>query len=140
MILASFLLGALSVMQTSEPMPSWVMPGIAQIETSSTYIAGADDVLKWRNRYMGADGELGAFQMTWDEVKAAGGSKMDFVMLTNSKCAVYWCRRRLKQLCSSTGTWERAVEAWNCGVRGRRTNPERAADYLRRVRKAGGVK
>lgn len=116
----------------AEEMPAWVLPGILQKESSSYFVDGR---LIYVDQSVGADGELGPYQMTraaFDQVAVSGelferlGTDNDFAGALAVRYLI-WLRAR-------TPSWFDAVGRYNTGLGGRYAT---AWQYAKRVQILG---
>lgn len=125
----------------AEDVPDWVLKGILAKETRSHYTAAPGTLIEYVDRRVGADGELGPFQMTeiaFEQVKRSGES---FTRLkTDTRFAEKLAIRYLEWLYANAakGDWHISVAMYNTGPTGYRRQHSRAIAYLRKVRRLGG--
>lgn len=135
MILAALI----TCMVAAEPMPSWVLPGIAAIETRS--YQDPDGTWHYVDQRDGKDREIGMCQMvigTFRLIRRQMPRGTTFADLRSPIVAVEAARLYLEWLYERTHSWDYAVMCYNVGLRGRLVNAERAELYLARVKRAGG--
>lgn len=116
-------------------IPSWVLIGIAKVETQSYW----DDQGKFHyvDKRDGKDGEKGPFQImpsTFREVRKRG-EELSRVR-SDLRLALAVTCRFLQRLYAATGSWDRAVSCYNTGLNG---SPSRGAQYLLLVKLAAGI-
>lgn len=122
----------------SDPLPSWVIPGIALVETGSTL---TDTGWHYADRRVGSAGEHGMMQMKRDafNIAAAGQPLTVYPDLANPAVAVRMARRYLAYLRRHTASWDEAVGAYKTGLTGLREHPARAAAYVDSVKAAAAT-
>lgn len=137
----SLLLILTLVCARAEDVPAWALKGILAQETRSHYTTTPGTPIEYVDRAVGADGELGPFQMTkdaFDQVKKNGES---FTRLkSDTRYAEKLAIRYLEWLYDNAakGDWHIAVAMYNTGPTGYRRQHSRAIAYLRKVRRLGG--
>lgn len=116
-------------------IPSWVLIGIAKVETQSYW----DDQGKFHyvDKRDGKDGEKGPFQCmpeTFKQVAKKGevlaALRKDHFLAVSVAC------RYLQFLFRRCGNWDQAVVCYNTGLNGL---PSRGAQYLLLVKLAAGI-
>lgn len=114
----------------AQEMPSWVLPGMLHIETTSKY---GENGIVYRNTKRGTSGEVGPFQClpaTLRDFKLSPS-----LVEQDSKYAEAAAIKILSHYYSVTKSWEQAVGAWRKGL-GKR-NSQTALSYIQRVKDAG---
>lgn len=108
---------------TTDEVPYWVMSGILKVESNSyyDYSTGTERII-YVNRKIGEAGELSAYQITkiaWKQVKRRGERFQS--LATDQLYAEQVAIRYLLWLYNGTAkkSWDRAVEQYNAGPRGR---------------------
>ncbi len=134
--LAFLILVLCTVARGEDGIPSWVLPGILNVETRSHY---ADDGhIIYVDQRRGADGEIGPFQMTRIAFRQIQRHGDDFWrMETDRFYAEEMTRRYLVFLYETAAnhSWHRAVAMYNCGPAD--GTSERARSYAAAVEHAG---
>jgi hypothetical protein len=129
------LLAVLAAPAGEPGMPSWILPGILAVESSSYY---ADGAIVYVNRRVGAAGELGPFQITraaYLDVATSAGLRATFRTLKfSTRIGEIVATLILERHHVATGSWAEAVIRYHVGARGDRAEGER---YLDQVRAAG---
>ncbi len=97
-------------------VPAWVLAGILQQETRSYYLEG--DTIKYVDKRVGKDGELGPFQMTkiaWKQIRQPGEKFAD--LKTDTKYAEECAMRYLLWLYNGPArqSWAHAIQGYNAG-------------------------
>jgi hypothetical protein len=103
--------------QAGEPLPSWIMPGIAMRETSSYYL---DGYLIYVDRRIGAAGELGPWQMKPGTLAMVFPKWKADTLRTNVFRAELATVSYLRWLRQRTGSWAEAVGCYKTGLYGDR--------------------
>lgn len=119
----------------SADIPAWVLPGILHIESRSYFTTTG---IVYVDRRVGADGELGPFQMTRDAFDLVARRGEEFERLKHDTAfAQDLCERYLHLLWSdfSDRDWFTATGRWNAGPHGSR---KRLWAYAKRAQQAGG--
>lgn len=115
------------------PIPDWVIIGIAAVETGSTYRDG--NLVHYRDRRDGADGEVGPWQLAPTALRDLGVSHLRSRIRTEPVLAESMARAWLLRCHRIAGDWTAAVAIYHTGPRGDRRRGDR---YAERVFAAGG--
>jgi hypothetical protein len=94
--------------------PRWILKGILYVETRS--ILRDDNSVKYVDRRRGTAKERGPTQirpLTFKDFRKRGENFAD--LETDTVFALEMTDRILTAYCRQTGSWERAVAAWNAG-------------------------
>jgi hypothetical protein len=128
---AGLLMVVLAAHGTAVEVPSWVLRGIARVETRSRVIAGR---FVYVDQRVGSSGERGPWQMTRRTFRSIGGKDFDRLQ-TDIPFARKMAARYLLKLYRgpARGSWGRAVAMYNTGPRGYAQHPRQAACYYQRV-------
>lgn len=114
------------------PIPEWVIAGIAAVETGSTYRQG--DLIHYRDRRDGADGEVGPWQIAPAALDDLGAARLRARIRHEPVLAESLTRAWLLRCHRRTGDWLSAVAIYHTGPRGDR---QRGRRYAERVFAAG---
>ena len=122
-----------SDLSTGDPyIPDWVVAGIAAVETGSTYRAG--ELVDYRDRRDGADGEVGPWQLAPSALHDLGMLHLRSRIRVEPVLAESLTRAWLIRCHRQTGDWIAAVAIYHTGPRGDR---QRGQLYAERVLAAG---
>lgn len=109
---------------SAEEIPDWILPAIARVESRSWYDS---ERLHYVDKRRGAAGERGPWQCThiaFRQVRRHG--EQFWQVETDTDFAAEIASRYMAWNYRRTGSWDRAISAYNPGDR----------SYLRRVKKA----
>lgn len=115
------------------PIPEWVISGIAAVETGSTYRDG--NLIDYRDRRDGADGEVGPWQLAPSALRDLGISHLRARIRIEPVLAESMARAWLLRCYRRAGDWMPAVAIYHTGPSGDR---RRGARYAEKVFAAGG--
>ncbi len=115
-------------------IPEWVIAGIAAVETGSTYRDG--NLIIYRNRRDGADGEVGPWQITPSALRDLGMSHVRERIRNEPVLAESMTRAWLLRCYQQTRDWGSAVAIYHTGPTG---NHQRGRSYAERVFAAGSI-
>ncbi len=115
-----------------EPIPDWVIAGIAAVESGSTYREG--NLVHYRDRRDGADGEVGPWQMAPSALSDLGVSHLRSRIRVEVVLAESMTRAWLLRCFRRAGNWNLAVAFYHTGPGGDR---RRGRLYAERVFAAG---
>jgi hypothetical protein len=124
-----------------ESPPDWAMCGILVVETRSSYLTTPGTPITYVDQSVGKDGERGPFQMTRIAFRQVAKGGESFSRLeSDTRYAEQFAVRYLCWLYENAakGDWSVAVGMYNTGPTGWHRNQTRAANYVRKVRRAGG--
>ncbi|MBA3699473.1 MAG: hypothetical protein H0W78_11545 [Planctomycetes bacterium] len=132
-------LAAATVINASEvgphvPIPDWVIAGIAAVETGSTYRSG--ELVLYRNRRDGADGEVGPWQISPSVLQDLGVSHLLERIRSEPVLAESMTRAWLLRCYRRAGDWNVAVAIYHTGPAG---DHRRGRDYAERVFAVGNL-
>ena len=128
--IATTLLICLASVGKAEEVPSWVLPGMLHVESSSYY---SGDKIIYVNQKRGKAGEIGCFQSLPATLRQFNFSPSLYEQ--DTKYAEDATTKILTHYRRITGSWDEAVGAWNCGLGKRKTKT--AIKYINRVKSAG---
>lgn len=117
---------------TSTIIPDWVISGIAAVETGSIYRGG--DLIVYRDRRDGADGEVGPWQLAPAVLRDLGIFHLRARIRQEPVLAESMTRAWLLRCHRRTGDWFAAVAIYHTGPAGDR---RRGRHYAERVHAAG---
>lgn len=129
---AGVLLLALAAPVQSAEVPAWVLRGIAAVETGTTWRDMGD--LHYRDRRIGADGEVGPWQLAPSVLKDLGVEHLRARIHREPILAESMTRAWLLRCHRRTGDWFEAVAIFHTGPHGER---RRGHSYAARVRAVG---
>jgi hypothetical protein len=113
-------------------IPSWVIAGIAAVETGSTYRDG--ELIHYRDRRDGSDGEVGPWQLAPAVLDDLGVRQLRDRIRREPVLAESMTRAWLLRCFQRTGDWFTAVAIYHTGPGGSR---QRGRRYAERVLAAG---
>jgi hypothetical protein len=117
-----------------DPIPHWVIAGIAAVETGSTYRSG--NLVHYRDRRDGADGEVGPWQIAPAALQDLGASHLRSRIRSEPVLAESMTRAWLLRCYRLAGDWSLAVAFYHTGPGGDR---RRGRNYAERVFAAGNL-
>lgn len=109
-------------------IPEGILAGIAQVETGSIYRNG--ELVHYRDKRDGADGEVGPWQLSPDVLKDMGVSHLRSRIRREVVLAESMTRAWLIRCYRKTGNWADAVAVYHVGPGG---SARRGRDYAQRV-------
>lgn len=110
------------------PIPDWVIAGIAAVETGSIYRGG--DLIHYRDRRDGADGEVGPWQIAPAALVDLGAASLRTRIRSEPVLAESMTRAWLLRCHRRTGDWFWAVAIYHTGPNGDRQRGRRYAERV----------
>lgn len=117
---------------SASEVPAWVLRGIAAVETRTTWRDIGD--LHYRDKRIGADGEVGPWQLSPAALKDLGVEHLRARIHREPILAESMTRAWLLRCHRRTGDWFEAVAIYHTGPDG---NRRRGHTYAARVRAVG---
>jgi hypothetical protein len=138
-VIAAALLALTMATSTEETpaVPEWLVRAIAMVETRSWCDGGIAGSWIYVDRRIGKAQERGIMQMTPDafDLVVAHYRLRGYVLsdLDKPRTAVRFGCLYLVYLRQHCASWDQAIEAWNCGLHGRKIHPMAAYGYRNKV-------